>query len=189
MLVDGKQAPIYQVLPSRVDFQVPWTAGSTGSANVQLVRQSTGEVLAAGTFPLHTADPALFTSNQRGFGQLAATNEDGTVNSPSNPAKAGSVISLYGTGTGPIDGAPPDGEPAPSPISAPGSPQVSIGTGPSEVLYFGLVNWFPGVFQINARIPANVPPSGTVPVGVAYKDYFSTQGPNGLVSTTIAVKQ
>ena len=43
--------------------------------------------------------PALFTSDSSGGGNLAAVNSDGTVNSPQNPAKRGSVVALYGTGS------------------------------------------------------------------------------------------
>ena len=65
----------------------------------------------------------------------------------------------------------------------------------SNITYFGLVNWFPGVFQLNVKIPDTVPPSSTVSLGVVWQDYFSTVGPfdpstgqpKRLV-TTIAVK-
>ncbi len=197
VLFNGAPVPIYQVLPSRVTFQVPWATPTTGNADVQLVRASTGEVLAAATFPLHSADPGLFTANAQGFGLLAVTNQDGTVNTPSNPAPRGSVISLYGTGIGPVPNPPPDGQVATSPTPDSlwrGSLRVSMALpGPGvitddNILYFGLVNWFPGVFQINVRIPDSVPPSPTVSLGLNWKDFLSTDGPTGRVSTTFAVK-
>ncbi len=46
------------------------------------------------------AVPTLFTSSGFGYGQLAALNRDGTVNSPENPAARGSFVSLFGTGGG-----------------------------------------------------------------------------------------
>jgi hypothetical protein len=57
-----------------------------------------------------------------------------------------------------------------------------------NILYFGLVNWFPGVFQLNIKIPDTDPPSATVSIGIVWKDYFSTDGPTGRLTTTIAVK-
>jgi uncharacterized protein (TIGR03437 family) len=196
VLLNGSPVPVYQVLPSRVTFQVPWSTSTTGNADIQLIRASTGEVLAAATFPLHTADPALFTANAQGFGLLAVTNQDGTVNTPSNAAPRGSVISIYGTGIGPVPNAPPDGQVASSPT--PDSlwrNVLRLSTNPgggvvpdANILYFGLVNWFPGVFQINFKIPDSIPPSPTVDLGIFWQDYLSTDGPNGRVTTTIAVK-
>jgi uncharacterized protein (TIGR03437 family) len=194
LLLNGTPVPLFQVLPDRVSFQVPWSAPSTGGGELELVRASTGEVLAAGTFAMRTADPGFFTSNAQGFGQLAAINQDGTINSAANPAPRGSIISLFGTGIGPVDGAPPSGQVPGGAVPAPGLPRVSMANpGPgllpdSAIKYFGLVTWFPGVFQLNVQIPDSVPPSNTVNVGLVWKDFFSTEGPTGRVITTIAVK-
>ncbi len=49
------------------------------------------------TGPATEAVPALFTSNATGRGQSAVLNQDGSVNSPSNPASRGSVISVFMT--------------------------------------------------------------------------------------------
>ncbi len=192
VIINGQQAPMFQVLPDRVTFQVPWNLPVTGTADVQLIRSSTGEVLSAATFPLHSADPALFSSNAQGFGQLAVTNQDGSVNTPTNPAARGSIISLYGTGIGPIPSAPTDGQSATSAAPAPGLPRVSMNPGgllpDANVQYFGLVNWFPGVFQLNIKIPDTVPPGVAVGVAFSWQDYFSNDGPSGRLTTTIAVK-
>ena len=51
---------------------------------------------------IRLATPALFTSSANGSGQAAALNQDGTVNSDSNPALPGTVIQLFGTGFGEI---------------------------------------------------------------------------------------
>jgi uncharacterized protein (TIGR03437 family) len=44
----------------------------------------------------YAADAAIFTVNGRG----AIVNQDGTVNTPANPARLGSAVSIYATGTG-----------------------------------------------------------------------------------------
>ncbi len=192
--LNGSPVPLYHVGPSRVDFIVPWSAPNTGTADIELIRPSTGQILAAATVPMRTADPGFYTLNQRGDGQIAAVNEDGSVNGPDHPAPRGSVISLYGTGIGPVDNPPPDDGVASAATPAPGKPRVSLANpGPgvlsdSDVQYFGLAPGSPGEFQLNIRIPESVPPSNTVNVGIVWKDYFSTDGPNGRVTTTIAVK-
>ena len=191
--LNGRAVPIFQVLPDRVTFQTPWDVPSTGNADVELVRASTGEVLASATFTLQAADPGFFTANATGNGPLAAVNQDGTVNTPNNAAPRGSVVLLFGTGIGPLDNPPPNGAAASGPVSAPGKPIVSMNPGgnlsDADILYFGLVNWFPGVFQLNIRIPMAVPPSNSVLVGMFWRDVPSTVGPNGTrLTTTIAVK-
>jgi uncharacterized protein (TIGR03437 family) len=189
---NGQPAPIYYVYPDRVAFQVPNGAPSTGSADVQLVRASTGEILAAATFAMHSADPAFFTLNGAGFGQIAALNQDGSVNGPSNPAGRDTIISLFGTGIGHIDGAPPDGVGAPGPLSPAGIPRVSFNPGgvanDADIRYWGLAPGLPGVWQMNLHIPNSVPPGSAVQVAFFWNDYASNDGPNGKVTTTIAVK-
>jgi uncharacterized protein (TIGR03437 family) len=189
---NGQPAPIYYVYPDRVAFQVPNGAPSAGSADVQLVRASTGEILAAAAFAMHSADPAFFTLNGAGFGQIAALNQDGSVNGPSNPAGRDTIISLFGTGIGHIDGAPPDGVGAPGPLSPAGIPRVSFNPGgvanDSDIRYWGLAPGLPGVWQMNLHIPNSVPPGAAVQVAFFWNDYASNDGPTGKVTTTIAVK-
>lgn len=52
--------------------------------------------------PAHrvSTDLSIFTFDGSGSGRAIALNQDGTPNSAANPAKAGSVITLYGTGGG-----------------------------------------------------------------------------------------
>jgi uncharacterized protein (TIGR03437 family) len=63
------------------------------------------------------AVPALFTADEAGHGQAAILNQDGTVNSTTNPAAHGSVISVFMTGAGRMTPAQPDG--SMGPLSAP----------------------------------------------------------------------
>ena len=58
---------------------------------------------------------ALVTTSAGPGAKLAAViNQDGTVNSATNPEKRGNYISIYATGQGVVPNAPPDGSPAPS---------------------------------------------------------------------------
>ncbi|HKA02097.1 MAG TPA: hypothetical protein VKE70_36550 [Candidatus Solibacter sp.] len=99
-------------------------------------------------------------------------NQNGTINSPSNPAPVGSIISLYGTGEGAIT---PLLVPSFLTISTPygvpnASVAVTIGGKPAEILYAGEAPFEPvGILQINARIPASLA-AGSVPVLVTVGD-------------------
>jgi uncharacterized protein (TIGR03437 family) len=194
VLFNDQPAPIFKVLPDVVSFQVPKNAPINARSEVQIVRASTGEVLAAASLPVISADPAFFTSNQQGTGQIAAVNDDGTINSPTNPVGRGKIISLYGTGLGVVPDMPEDGRGGAGPLPTIDRPRVSIvNPGPgvlpdANVQYFGLAPGYPGLFQMNVLIPESVPPSNTVSIAFFYKDWASNEGPTGRVTTTIAVK-
>jgi uncharacterized protein (TIGR03437 family) len=52
--------------------------------------------------PASAASPGIFSQDGSGSGQAYILNADGTLNSPSNPAAAGSAINIFATGVGRI---------------------------------------------------------------------------------------
>jgi uncharacterized protein (TIGR03437 family) len=54
-----------------------------------------GTTLAELTLPLTANRPGIF---QHADGSAAALNQDGTINSPTNPAKSGTAVAIWGTG-------------------------------------------------------------------------------------------
>jgi uncharacterized protein (TIGR03437 family) len=186
VLVGGGAAPLTYVSPSQINFQVPSATPVGGYVEFQVVRASTGQVLASWLFRVDAASPGLFTASGTGTGQLLAVNQDGTVNNGANPAKAGTYISLYGTGAGVIAGMPPDGQIAPAAVPTPQNPQVFINSDfvpASDVEFSGLAPGFVGLWQINVKVPTNVPP-GDVIVYVTYDGINSILDPNGIRRTT-----
>jgi uncharacterized protein (TIGR03437 family) len=126
---------------------------------------------------------------------------DGTVNTPTNPAAAGSYISIYATGQGFLQGAPPDGDiPRSGLVSTSVQPKVWINacyvddssctgeTGVENVEFSGLSPQFPGVWQINVRIPKNTGPGSQIPIFIVMDNYTSQTAPSTGYVTTIAVK-
>lgn len=192
VFVGGLPAPLFYVSPSQINFQVPSATPTGGVQEIQVVRASVGQVLASWLFRIDPASPGLFTSNSTGSGQISAINvDDNTINGPSNPCKAGSYISLYGTGTGILSSQPPDGQPAPGISNTIVRPKVFINSDfvpDSDIQYSGAAPGFVGLWQINVKVPANAPP-GDVPVFVQYNSLFSNQGPTGITRrTTIRTK-
>ncbi|MDQ2948117.1 MAG: hypothetical protein M3Y27_19645, partial [Acidobacteriota bacterium] len=173
VLVAGVVSPLLYASPSQINFQVP-SGTPVGSApqEIQVVKASTGQVLASALVRIEEVSPGLFTKDSSGSGQLAALNQDNVPNDGGHPAKAGTIIQLFGTGQGIVSGAPLDGNPAAqTQLPTDEKPSVYINAGqipPEDVLYSGLAPGFIGLWQINARVPKDVP-IGDVPVAVIFK--------------------
>jgi uncharacterized protein (TIGR03437 family) len=153
VLFNGLPASILSADTTRMMVRVPPQLAGQSSARIQVLNSGVllGEILAA---MVDTA-PALFAGTS---GQLTAINQDGTLNSPDAPAPRGSIIVFFGTGEG-VTGAP---------IS------VSIGGYPADILYAGPVSGYPGLLQINARIPSGYIAPGTLHV-IAAAGQVTTQ--------------
>jgi uncharacterized protein (TIGR03437 family) len=192
VLVNGSAAPLFFVSPRQINFQLPYQAPEAGSVDVQVVRASTGQVLAAAQVQVNEASPALFTASSSGSGQVAAANEDGTINSPGNPARRGTVIALFGTGQGRVAGAPADGEPAVGLAPTSEKPRVLINNVPvdeSAVEFSGLAPGFVGLWQINVRLPETLAPGNAIPIVLQYKGIPSNNPQNpAQARTTVAVR-
>ena len=155
VLVNNKPVPMYFVSPGQINFLLPMTTPTSGGANVQVVRPSTGQVLGESAITLAVASPGLFTASG-GSGQVAALNQDNSVNSSTNPAAAGSVIQLFGTGQGLVPNAPPNGTPPSGPTPTQATPSVLLYQAfvpAANVQYSGLAPSLVGVWQINVLIP------------------------------------
>jgi uncharacterized protein (TIGR03437 family) len=186
VLVGGVAAPLIYASPAQINFQVPEETPTGGLQEFQVVRASTGEVLASWLFRIDVASPGLFTASGDGTGQVLAANEDGSINNGAHPAKAGSYVSLYGTGAGMFDGMPPDGQIAHGVIHTSQKPKVFINSDfvpDADVQFSGLAPGYVGLWQINVKIPANVPP-GDVIVYVSYDGINSILDPNGIRRVT-----
>jgi uncharacterized protein (TIGR03437 family) len=115
------------------------------------------------------AAPGIFTMNQSGSGQAAIINQNGSINSTSNPAAKGSIIVFYATGEGQTSPAGVTGRVTPADGSSLSRPvlntTVVIGGRPAEVLYAGSAPGFvAGDLQVNVRIPADAPSGSAVPI-------------------------
>lgn len=192
--VNDQLAPIYFVGPTQINFLVPNTAPTSGTATVQVIRASTGQVLGSNTVAVSTASPGLFTETATGSGQVAALNQDGSVNGPGHPAPWNSVVAFFGTGTGFIPNAPPDGVAASGLTPTSTTPQVAIGSAfvpAANVTYSGLAPGLVGVWQVNVLIPNTVPPTTTsAPTPVFFLlNGIPTGGPAFGRAVTMWVKQ
>jgi uncharacterized protein (TIGR03437 family) len=167
---DGRQAPILYADAKQINTVVPFEV--EGDSTVVTIEGVRSYVL-----PLHPAVPGLFTSDGSGMGQIAALNEDGTVNSVANPAKPGSVVAVYMTGAGAMSPSLSDGQlgPLSPPFPAPVQGMSALVGGNAAHIEFagqapGLIA---GCIQVNIRIPPETP-SGNVTLAV-YMRLYATQ--------------
>jgi uncharacterized protein (TIGR03437 family) len=177
---DDLASPIYYIGATQVNFQVPSSA-PIGTDRIAVRTNDTGELIAGGNILVSASAPGLFTTNQSGTGPGAILNQDNSVNSAANPAAAGSVIQIYGTGQGPVSPAVADGSPAGTPLSNTiavpttnastclnSQPSMCVAIGSSgfgDVKFSGLAPGFIGLWQINVVVPSGLP-SGNVPIRV-----------------------
>jgi uncharacterized protein (TIGR03437 family) len=201
---DPIPAPLTYVSPDQINFVVPWSAPTSGTADVQVVQASTGRVYAAASVALSTVSPGIFTQDfaARGFRQAAVINTaDNTVNSPTNAAARGTYISIYATGQGLVATPPADGDLPQGLVPTPLKPLIFMSTcfldscavaaddKPREewLQFSGLSPNYPGVWQINVYIPKVVPPGSQIPLAVVLNGVPNWDGTSGF-QTTIAVK-
>jgi uncharacterized protein (TIGR03437 family) len=167
---DGKPAPVVYVQSRQVNAQVPFEISGKSYINISLQydRTTFGPVTDNVTF----ADPGLLRLQPNVSALAYAVNQDQTINGPLNPAPAGSVIALWGTGFGSTDPAcKTGGLNAPGPNNlAPGlsvdvlsGTQVFSNTTSGNVTYAGGAPTLPcGVFQINMPVPSTNAPPGAL---------------------------
>lgn len=193
VLVDDIPAPLYFVSPGQINFYVPMRL-QPGTASTFIVqRKSNSQILASGVLDIDVATPSFFTTTQNGQGQIAALNEDNSVNTNTNGIARGQVIQLFATGQGYVPNAPPDGTPPSGAVPTESLPRVVIGSGfvaDSDILYSGLAPGLVGVWQINVRVPMSVPPNSATDVVVTLRSIPSNrpESSSTVIRTTIAVK-
>jgi uncharacterized protein (TIGR03437 family) len=153
VLINGTAVPLLLVGAGEIQGVVPFE-----DINVELTTQVQYLQQSAPPLDAPTADnPGIFTIN----GQAAVLNQDGTVNTPANPAQLGTIVSIYATGTGPLEEPAVDGEITPLP------PPYLLLAWPPQVTFAGVlanVDWagsapglIAGAAQINAQLPASLP--------------------------------
>jgi uncharacterized protein (TIGR03437 family) len=163
VLVNGNAIPLLYVSASQVNAEIPSSVDGgrlgSGIAVVQVMNNS------APLPDFRLAEAAsVFGAFYSSGAYLAVTNQDGTVNSETNPAKAGSYVSLWATGFGSVTGVTMDGAVATVANNYCSSCLVTFSSysysvtetvqyaGPSP----GLID---GLMQINVMIPAAQSPT------------------------------
>jgi uncharacterized protein (TIGR03437 family) len=140
VLVNGTAAALQAVRAGQVNFQVP-AATRMGAAAVS-IRRGASEMASFRAW-IAPAAPGLYAA----------------------AAPSGGVIAIYGNGQGATNPPVDDGVAALTAAASVIVPQVYIGAERAEVLFSGLSPSFPGLWQVNVRVPDGI--TGEMPVFVA----------------------
>jgi uncharacterized protein (TIGR03437 family) len=164
VIVGEVPAPVLYVSPTQVNFLVP-SELQAGRVRLRLVLDGRN----GPTVDLQLAEvsPALFQADPE---FVVAARSDGSVITPKSPAQSGEVVILYATGLGDTRPRPASGEivQRASRLERLGAFRVTVGdlTVPVEdILYAGAAPGFAGVYQINLRLPATLPPNPEIRIG------------------------
>ena len=149
-------ARLVAVAPNQINLQVP-SGIAPGTANLRVLLQGV-EVLST-IVPIASSSPGVFLADlSRGDQPGAILNQDSSLNSAAVRARRGDLIQIFATGAGPAP------------------PRVFIATETAEVVYSGLTPEFPGLWQINVRVPDAPSVAKQVPVFVIGDDGAVSNG-------------
>ena len=164
---DGRAGAITAATANQINVFVPY---EVTAPVVNMVVDVDGVPSGALRVPVSNSALGLSSAVGSGTGQGAVLNQDGSYNSRANPARRGTVISVFGTGEGAIAPPLPDGalvisSPLSTPVVSPIG--VTIAGQKADVLYAGSAPSLPaGVFQLNVRIPLGATP-GDAPISAS----------------------
>ena len=171
----GYRAPILYASDCQINAVVPF--GFAPGLPVLVTVESGAETLATVKLPVVAAAPGIFTTSGDGAGQAAVLNQDSTLNSPSNPAARGSIVSVFMTGAGDLHPYIGDGAlgPLAPPFPTPLSPvEALIGGGVAPVTFAGQApGLIAGATQVNIQVPQNAPVGDAVSLEIYVGGYFS----------------
>ena len=179
--VNGEPVPILFVSPNQINAQMPYEA----VGDVTLILRTPGGVSNNLNLQVLPAAPGVFMSGAAGPETNLPTvvrSDNGLLVTDSNPIhkNGNEYVVIYLTGLGQTNPAVGDGLPAPSnPLAiALNVPTVSLGGVQIPVAYYGLTPGEVGVYQINAKVPSNIPTGLSIPLSIT----------QGSVTTSVSVR-
>lgn len=142
--IGGLPATVLAATPFQVNVQTP--AELKAGPHLLRLRSPFGQVEQMIT--LEEVAPAIF---QLPGGLGAVVNQDGSLNTPTNPARRGQVIVVYCTGLGEVTRT--------GTLQTAVTPVTAVVDGVElPVAFAGLTPGFLGLYQVNVPIPASLPP-------------------------------
>ncbi len=168
VFIQSTSMPLYYVSDLQVNAVVPYSLGTNSlNAPLQILVKRDDTVSQPVYVTVATAEPTIY-GDLRGITDYPSdypASPSYTV-SASTPAHAGDIIVLYCLGLGAVSPPVADGG-LPTGLSYAAPIQMMIGGQTATVLFQGLTPQFPGIYQVNAVIPAGVTTGSSVPVTIS----------------------
>jgi uncharacterized protein (TIGR03437 family) len=145
-------APLFYAQAGQINVQTPYSLPVNGTTDIQVLYQ--GAVVNTAAVAVSAAAPGVFTTT---------VNQDGTLNSSTNPAPGGAYLTIFATGEGLTDGLNAAGQAAAAPYPQPELPvTVTIGGIAAEVVWAGSAPGLVGLLQVNLQVPGPYLPAGAI---------------------------
>jgi uncharacterized protein (TIGR03437 family) len=166
VLVNRVEAPLLYVSPGQINFLVPSTL-TPGPAEI---RVSLDARFGPGvSVKLLDAAPALFQWDPE---FVVATRPDGSAIDHANPASAGEIVILYATGLGRLKPQPESGQITRTSVRLDRMSDFRVELGgvqlpPDSVLYAGAAPGYPGLYQVNVKLPDGLPENPAVRIAAS----------------------
>jgi uncharacterized protein (TIGR03437 family) len=164
VLFDGQPAQVMSIAPGKIAAIAPQDFANNQSTTIQVNANGT----LSNPLQVDIAPTALglLSADGSGTGLANARNEDGTLNSASNPAKRGTRMTVFFTGAG-------------VPLAA-----ISLNF-PDLLQIAPLKGFVPGIYSVNFRVPTSL--SYTSPLGVTLMAPGASQALAGSISQTLMI--
>jgi uncharacterized protein (TIGR03437 family) len=162
--VNSIPCSLFFVSPNQINFLVPY---QFTSGTVSLIVARDGQAGPVASLQLTSTSPGLFLWN----GWAIAVHLNGVVISSASPAVPGEIIVIYAGGLGRTSPDTVGGELATAAFQIYYLSQLQVlfngaPCAPGCILYAGLTPGFAGLYQINVKLPANLPANPQVLVAV-----------------------
>jgi uncharacterized protein (TIGR03437 family) len=165
--------PLLFVSPGQINAQVPW---ELPDGNYTMEIHSLGQPDVTGTFSVARNAPGLFTQTVDSIQYAIAFHDDGSLITPSSPAKSGETVALLGTGLGPFKGELIDGFfPSDPPPVLSDSVKITAGTHSPTTVWAGAAPGYTGLALAKFEVPTGAT-AATLPVTISV---------NGVKSNTV----
>ena len=173
LVIDGVPAPLISVSSGSIVAQVPLELDGIVHVAAPIVQVTHQGVEDRASTSIQDLAPTLFTVGTA----LLAANQDGSLNTASQPARQGSIIILYGTGFGQTTPPGVTGQAAPlnSLRFVRGPVQVTIGGAPAPVQAALAAPGFVGLTQLNVLVPPFASGAGAIPIELAVRGIAPNQ--------------
>lgn len=164
VLFDGRPAQVMSIAPGKIVAIAPQDFANNQSTAIQV--NANGTLSNPLQMDIAPSALGLLSANGSGTGLANARNEDGTLNSASNPAKRGTRMTIFFTGAG----VPPAA--------------ISLNF-PDLIQIAPLEGFVPGIYSANFRVPTSL--SYTSPLGVTLMAAGASQLVAGSTSQTLMI--